>query len=199
MSACEEWAEYVLEAKVMLIRAADGSFRPIESSLTFREWMEAGHELGYPAADDLEYHMTTLFPPVRPRGWLELRMIDALPDPLWVVPLAVAAGLLLEPEGREQATAACAPAAGRWLDAMCSGLADAVLAACAERCFDVADGALARLGVAGPTRAAVSDYAERYVARRRTPADDRLDLWSETGALLPGNATVPAAPGAVQG
>ena len=37
----------------------------------------------FPDADDLEYHLTTLFPPVRPRGWLELRMIDALPEELW--------------------------------------------------------------------------------------------------------------------
>ena len=48
--------------------------------LTFAEWIEDGHELGWPTLDDLDYHLTTLFPPVRPRGWLELRMIDALPD-----------------------------------------------------------------------------------------------------------------------
>ena len=37
-------------------------------------WIDDGHELGWPTLDDLAYHLTTLFPPVRPRGWLELRM-----------------------------------------------------------------------------------------------------------------------------
>ena len=45
-----------------------------------------------PTLDDLEYHLTTLFPPVRPRGWLELRMIDAVPDPWWRVAVAVDRG-----------------------------------------------------------------------------------------------------------
>ena len=35
------------------------------------------------------YHLTTLFPPVRPKGWLELRMFDALPSPVWQVAVAV--------------------------------------------------------------------------------------------------------------
>jgi glutamate--cysteine ligase len=91
------WADYVLDAKIMLIRLGPESFVPIEESITFRSWLEDGSELGYPTGDDLDYHMSTLFPPVRPRGWLELRMVDALPDPLWKVPLAVAAALLLDP------------------------------------------------------------------------------------------------------
>ena len=47
-----------------------------------------------PTAGDLEYHLSTLFPPVRPRGHFELRMIDAQPGDGWVVPLAVASALL---------------------------------------------------------------------------------------------------------
>ena len=48
-----------------------------------------GHQLGYPTVDDLAYHLATLFPPVRPKGWLELRMIDAVPDPRWQVAVAL--------------------------------------------------------------------------------------------------------------
>ncbi len=47
-----------------------------------------------PVQADLDYHLTTLFPPVRPRGHLELRMIDAQSGPDgWLVPLAVATAL----------------------------------------------------------------------------------------------------------
>ncbi len=61
------WVQYALDAPVMLIRTAD-RFIPILEPLTFREWVTRGHRLGSPTVDDLEYHLTTLFPPVRPRG-----------------------------------------------------------------------------------------------------------------------------------
>lgn len=183
--ASEQWTDYVLDANVMLIRCGPQAYVPMEASLPFRTWMADGHELGYPTADDLEYHMTTLFPPVRPRGWLELRMVDALPDPLWQVPFAVAAGLLLDAPARQDATAVCKPVRGSWLDAMCTGLADPALATAAGRCFELATEALRRLGARPALVAAVEGYAARYVANGRTPADDRVLAWAEAGQLLP--------------
>mgnify|MGYP000225654865 CR=1 FL=1 len=54
--------------------------------------LDHGNEHGFPTTDDLTYHLTTLFPPVRPRGWLELRMIDGLPPEWWPVALTLVAG-----------------------------------------------------------------------------------------------------------
>ncbi|MFP3968031.1 glutamate-cysteine ligase family protein, partial [Actinomadura fulvescens] len=85
----EAWARYALDARVMVMRTPDGGWLA-DPGMTFREWLGKGE----PGQDDLEYHLSTLFPPVRPRGWLELRMIDALPDPYWPVPVAVVAALL---------------------------------------------------------------------------------------------------------
>ena len=45
-------------------------------------------------ADDLAVHLTTLFPPVRPRGWFEVRYLDAQPWRWWPVPMAVLTALL---------------------------------------------------------------------------------------------------------
>ena len=47
-----------------------------------------------PDAEDLSTHLTTLFPPVRPRGWFEVRYLDAQPWPWWPVPMAVLHALL---------------------------------------------------------------------------------------------------------
>ena len=47
--------------------------------------------------DDLAVHMTTLFPPVRPRGWFEVRYLDAQPWRWWPVPMAVLTALLDDP------------------------------------------------------------------------------------------------------
>ncbi len=91
------WTSYALDARVMLVDAADGGFVPMIEPLRFGDWVADGHELGWPTLDDLRYHLTTLFPPVRPKGWLELRMFDALPSPAWQVAVAVTGALLGEP------------------------------------------------------------------------------------------------------
>ena len=168
-----DWATYARAARVMLVRSlASGGFLPVLTPLSFECWMERGHELGYPDLDDLEYHLTTLFPPVRPRGWLELRMVDALPDPWWQVPVAVVATLLQDGDAAAVAEHACAglhlsqPALAR------DGLADPVLRAAARTCFAAATDALS-----GSSAELVAAYAERYVARGRCPADDVLDAW----------------------
>jgi len=194
------WADYVLDAQVMLIRArvTDESepdrFVALHSPMTFRQWVTDGHELGWPTDDDLEYHLSTLFPPVRPRGWLELRMLDALPDPWWQVPVAVAAALVTDTEGGEAAdrTATSCGAVGRWVDAARTGLAHPALAVSARGCFDAALASLDRLDAGLPLIDLVTAYSERWVERGRTPADDRLDAWADHGALFPTPAAVDA-------
>ena len=99
-------SSYVMDAQVMLIRTDEGGCVPVRTPLTFRQWVTDGHPLGFPTLDDLDYHVTTLFPPIRPRGWLELRMVDSLPQPWWRVPVAVAAALVYDAEAGEAAAQA---------------------------------------------------------------------------------------------
>ncbi len=179
------WAEYALGARVMLIRHTDDRYQPVLEPLTLAEWIEHGHELGYPTADDLEYHLTTLFPPVRPRGWLELRMIDSLPDPWWRVAVAVATTLVCDDAAADTVAEAIAPTRGRWLDAARHGLQVRAFEHSARVCFEAALAAMVRLGTDAATVLAVEAFAERYVERQRTPADDRLAAWAESGALFP--------------
>lgn len=140
-----------------------------------------------PTREDLEHHLTTLFPPVRPRGHLELRMIDAQPgDDGWIVPLAVTAALFDDPEAAEMAYRAVKPLAERtgglpaphnplWRDAARDGLADPELNEAAAACFAAALRALSRLGATTGVVDAVTAYQDRFVARGRCPADDLLD------------------------
>lgn len=163
------WAAYALDARLMLMPDGRGGWIP-NPGLTFREWLDKGE----PTEDDLNYHLSTLFPPVRPRGWLELRMIDALPEPYWPVPVGVTAALFDDPAAATVARAAAAPCAGRWAAATRDALADPVLARAAKTCFAAAHAALLRQGAARLARL-VADYAERYVERGRCPADDVID------------------------
>ena len=59
------WGNYILDARAI----------PGGTSQTFRDWLGQPTP---PTIDDLDRHITTLFPPVRPRGYLEFRMLDAL-------------------------------------------------------------------------------------------------------------------------
>jgi glutamate--cysteine ligase len=163
------WARYALDARVMLRRDPRQGWVP-NPGVTFREWLATGE----PTVDDLSYHLSTLFPPVRPRGWLELRMIDALPEPYWRVPVGVAAALLDDPLAAEEARAATEPVAQRWTAAARDALTDPALARAARTCFAAAHAALHRQG-AKVLADLVADYAERYVERGRCPADDVID------------------------
>ncbi|MFI7099059.1 ergothioneine biosynthesis glutamate--cysteine ligase EgtA [Streptomyces sp. NPDC050161] len=181
----DAWARYVLDAPVMCIRSGEGTW-DAPDGLTFRDWVRTGGPRP-PTLEDLDYHVTTLFPPVRPRGHLELRMIDAQAgDAGWVVPLAVTAALFDDPEAAERAyrivkplaeTAGSRPAPRNplWRRAARGGLSDPELHAAALACFTAALDALPRLGASPEVLAAVAEFTDRYVARGRCPADDHLD------------------------
>jgi glutamate--cysteine ligase len=186
----ETWTDYALDARVMLIRRTEQDFVPLRTPLRFGEWMYSGHELGYPTAADFDYHLTTLFPPVRPRGHFELRYIDSLPDPWWKVAVAVAACLLDDPEASEAARVSTSSTSHLWKEASRSGLCNPLLANSALKCFEAALPALERRGVDRETADLVARFHERYVSRGRSPAHDRLDEFSETGSVIPSRAAL---------
>ncbi|MFE7649450.1 ergothioneine biosynthesis glutamate--cysteine ligase EgtA [Streptomyces phaeoluteigriseus] len=176
------WARHVLDAPVMCVRRDRGPWE-VPDDLTFREWIRTGT----PTRADLDYHVSTLFPPVRPRGHLELRMIDAQPgEDGWIVPLAVTTALFDDPEAAESAYRAVKPLAERsrslpaphnplWSEAARTGLADPELQETAVACFTTALEALPRIGATTEVTDAVAEYLERYVRKGRSPADDQLD------------------------
>ncbi|MGW6912430.1 ergothioneine biosynthesis glutamate--cysteine ligase EgtA [Kitasatospora sp. NPDC054939] len=184
----EAWARYVLDAEVLCIRRTDTRAWSAPAGLTFRDWLRGAGDRR-PTLADLDYHRTTLFPPVRPRGHLELRMIDAQPGDGWIVPAALTTALLDDPVAADTALAALEPlaaaddAASRdraprtdsWRRAAGLATADPELRRAVLACFAAADDALGRLPGAEGLRATVAEFAERYPARGRCPADDQLD------------------------
>lgn len=165
------WFEYALEARVMCIRRSPQEFEPITDAFTFDEWIERGSARGYPTAADFEYHLTTLFPPVRPRGWLEFRMIDSLPSPWWRVPAALASALLDDEVASAEVDSILENRDSSWLDAARRGLSDPDLAKAARLCFEAAIEALPRLRVDEATSRAVVDFYEEFVANGKSLAD----------------------------
>jgi glutamate--cysteine ligase len=172
-----EWATYALDARVMFVRG-EGTYRLLDEPLTFREWIVQGNTNGFPDADDLVYHLTTLFPPIRPRGYLEIRALDMLPDPWWRVAVAVTAALVCDPRARRRAVEACATTSDAWVLAARCGLEDPQLFAAARECFAAARDALESVGCDATTAAALDEYVERFVSVGRSPAHDQLDRYT---------------------
>ncbi|MFE0647307.1 ergothioneine biosynthesis glutamate--cysteine ligase EgtA [Streptomyces sp. NPDC059534] len=177
-----EWAAHVLDTPVLCVRAEEGPWA-VPEDLSFREWLRTGLPRRADA-DDLRYHLTTLFPPVRPRGHLELRMIDAQSGPDgWMVPVAVTTALFDDPEAAEAVYRALKPLGERagpgpaprnplWHAAARDGLADPELHAAARTVFALALDALPRIGASEEVRRAVAAFHERYVIPGSCPADE---------------------------
>jgi glutamate--cysteine ligase len=165
------WAEYALDARVML-RRRDGLDWTVQPGPTFRDWLASDDG---PSAEDLAVHLTTLFPPVRPRGWFEVRYLDAQPEEWWPVPMAVLSALLDDPVAAATAAEACA-GCDDWPAAARDGLASSGLQAAALACFDAAVPALVRSGEHPDLVARVAAFRDRYVLLGRSPADDPLEI-----------------------
>lgn len=162
------WSAYVLDAPVMMLRSDGGPWlaRP---GFTFAQWVNgevAG--LAAPTEDDLAYHLTTLFPPVRPRGWFEVRYLDAQAPQWWPVPVVVLATLLEHPLLAAVATEACEPVAGAWVRAARHGMDDGEMARSALAVFAAVVDAVEDRDL----QMTVARFMEGYVERGRCPADD---------------------------
>ncbi|WP_427174653.1 ergothioneine biosynthesis glutamate--cysteine ligase EgtA [Arthrobacter sp. 92] len=179
------WARYALDALVLCIPSETANWKA-PPGLTMRNWLRGeGPRPVTPA--DLKYHLTTLFPPVRPRGFMEIRVIDAQAGSDWEPVTAMVTALMDDERAADLAAEACAPLASLsdpLRTAARDALADPLLASAALGCAEGALMALPRLGADAATRYRAEDFVDRYTARGRSPADEQLDRWERTGSYL---------------
>jgi len=179
------YARWALDAPLMMVRRDHGSWTaPV--SATFRDWLRCGRTVvpdrPPPNLDDLSYHLTTLFPQVRPKGYFEVRFIDAQPGPWWVVPAGVIGALLGDETLADKALDACLPVADRWQDAARVGLEDTELGVSAQRVLQLAAEALAQDPVTKELSGSVAAYFQRWTERGRCPADDPPEMFDRAPA-----------------
>ncbi len=136
----EDWLPYLLNARVMLREGAGGIER-FPGSRSFGEWLADDEP---PSADDLALHVTTLFPPLRPRGYLELRMIDAVPAAGRAAAIAAVWTLLTDARAGDEAMAACRMLPDPWALATAEGLENDDMRGAATALLDIAAASSAR-------------------------------------------------------
>lgn len=168
-----DWARRALETP-LLCQRRPGQRWNVPDGVTFADWL-SGALPGRPTTADLDYHLTTIFPPVRPHGHVEVRYLDTQPPGQWAVPVAVVAALLADPATTDAARDACAPAAGRWLAAARHGLREPDLSSAAAAVFELACHRLPGIGAPASLCRLVERITDRRVGRGRCPADDMTD------------------------
>lgn len=177
-SPIDAYVRYALQAGVMMHPQDDGSLQTGPPGLTFERWMRGGYPTPS-SVDAWRVHLGTLFPDVRPRGWIEVRTIDVPSEEWWGVPLLVLPALLYDDDALTELLATLEPLAPGLPElarrAPRIGLAEPSLGPITERVFrlalDSALGFTADYFDAGMV-AATEEFMRRYVVRRRTQADD---------------------------
>lgn len=139
---------------------------------SFRAW----NDRGAATLDDWHVHLTTLFPDVRPKGFVEVRSIDAVEPEWYAAPLVFLGGLTYHDPtfaaARELAgdpDAALLDRAGRL------GLRDERIAATARDLFELALDGAAALGHAFLCPADLEEaraFFDTYTRQSLSPADD---------------------------
>lgn len=162
-----DWARRVLDTPVLCIRGP-GDCWDAPPGMTFADWM-AGALPNPPTIDDLAYHVSTLFPPVRPRGYFEVRYLDAQPGGDWVTPVALLAALMSAPHTVDAVVEACEPVAGRWVPAARDGLADPPIASAARAVLDLGSRALPAVGLGQELIESIESDLDRVLHRAERP------------------------------
>ncbi|WP_083971750.1 ergothioneine biosynthesis glutamate--cysteine ligase EgtA [Actinoplanes awajinensis] len=158
-----DWARYALDAPLLCVRRDSGDWTA-PAGLTFAGWITTGRlgaEDRPPTVADLDYHLNTLFPPVRPRGYLEVRYLDTQPGEEWIAPVAAVAALFADDTVTDRGREIAAPAADRWLPAARDGLRDPVVRAAATGLAELACRNLDRTGLPEAVRDRVSGVLSR--------------------------------------
>ncbi|MEO2092881.1 MAG: glutamate-cysteine ligase family protein [bacterium] len=174
----ESYAEFALDADVLLFGGGSSAAQPGRAGFRMADWIQSGHpEHGRPQIADLDYHLSTLFPEVRLRGFFELRSCDGVPARWRGVNAVFWAGLFYDSAACEAALELLEPSraslSAAWLDAARAGLASPFVRDLAAPIWDLALAGAARLP--GPwfrpaDLAAADEFIGRFIRPLRSPA-----------------------------
>lgn len=155
----QNWADLAMTAPVLCVRREGGCW-DAPASLTFANWV-AGHGERRPTFGDLDYHLSTLFPPVRPRGYVEVRYLDAQPADSWHYPVVLLSALMSSAKAVDRAIEISERSADSWLTAARDGLGDAPLLETARDLIHLAAGHLSALDLPADVAGELVESLER--------------------------------------
>ena len=160
------YLDFALEAGAIM--NGNGNLYP-----SFSEWMQTGR----PTMEDWNFHLSTLFPEVRPRGYFEVRSADAVSPEHLPAAISFVVGLVYDEKMSRAAAELVGPAdAGALQIAGRAGLADPAIREKAIELTDLAIAGCESLATGYISAADVDSAAyffDRYTRQGRSPGDDR--------------------------
>ena len=160
----ETYLRFALAAPAILMGPAEAEARP------FAHWWNEGAE-----SSDWRAHLTTLFPEVRPRGYLEIRSVDQLPAAWRPVPVSFVTGVLYSPAALAEADVSLPLPGPEDLErAGAHGLEDPDISARARTAWRIALAGMEERQdlITSEHRARARAFYERFTARGRDPGQE---------------------------
>jgi glutamate--cysteine ligase len=160
-----EWASRMMDTPLMVLPRENRPWDAPEG-LTFADWIYGRGAAGLlepPTEDDLAYHLSTMFTPVRPQGYLEVRYLDAQPGASWLHPVALFTALFARQATVERLLEICEPVANRWECAAKLGLDDPELAEIARKVVDLGCAELTSVDLPAETISEITESVHQRV------------------------------------
>jgi glutamate--cysteine ligase len=173
----EQYLDFALDAHVFTLPDELGCLVYRQNGVSFQSWLENGYNGFYPSIEDWENHLTTLFPDVRAKGFLECRFMDGQSKPCWAVPAIIATALIYDDEATEKTIALLAPYQGE-LEKMSLEAATKGVEAFPELCRQVFEIALntKHYHLDSDLLSYCERFLQHFTHQARNPADDLLDI-----------------------
>ncbi len=91
----DAYLNFALAARVIYVAKKNYA---VPNNMSFAAWMAHGYQGVYPSLTDFVNHLSLLFPEVRPKGFLEIRSTDCLPQIWQDIPASFYLGLIYDEE-----------------------------------------------------------------------------------------------------
>jgi glutamate--cysteine ligase len=180
------YVEWALDVP-MFFMLREGRYEPA-TDMTFRQFLEGGRGGERATLADFNRHLTTLFPEVRVKQFIEVRCADAVPPGLTCSLPALWKGILYDETARAAAVAlvdatqaereAAADAVSR--QGLAASYAGQPVLGLARELAELARGGLERIGHAGPNapdESAFLDPVFEQLASEKSPGQVVLECW----------------------
>jgi glutamate--cysteine ligase len=180
------YVEWALDVPMYFI-VREGRFEPA-TDMTFRQFLEDGRGGERATLADFDRHLTTLFPEVRVKQFIEVRCADAVPPDLTCSLPALWKGILYDEDARAAASnlvdatqaerEAAAEAVSR--QGMAASYAGRPILGLARELVELARSGLERIGHAGPRAPDESPFLDPIFAQlalEKSPGQVVLECW----------------------
>ena len=184
----DAYLDFAMQAPIIHIQKLRDRIFPV--NFTLEHWLKNPIEGISPSLDDLENHLSLLYPEVRPKGFLEIRTVDALPREWQLVPAFFYSGLLYSDNSLEKTLDLLLPLADTinslyreasfgFKSLNILNISNQLMNLALEGLSDLPQGFAGRYPIEN-----LNAFHERYTSQRKTVAEETITRFFEDKPLI---------------